>query len=223
MMWIGGTCGEWVAAGGVAPVGLDQRRKQSSGGAVETGGRKKNILCLGSTATSPGGRFVPREFGRGAKLLAKNLLPAEFFRGRATGDSRQQVIFQSEDGIDDSRTAFRSEKREAAESGADFYGTEAPSRQMLLGFHYMDYYHNGVMRENQYLARPGDSWCFSVNYRLGVMYGPRFPQAHPTAFLARERGEYKGRVWRGRSTWRACRMWMRTASAYGAGFVRRDS
>ena len=47
-----------------------------------------------------------------------------------------------------------------------------PVRQMLLGFHYMDYYHH-TYAMNQYLASRGYV-VLSVNYRLGVMYGRRF-------------------------------------------------
>jgi dipeptidyl aminopeptidase/acylaminoacyl peptidase len=43
---------------------------------------------------------------------------------------------------------------------------------MMLGFHYMDYYHNAYA-ENQYLASQGFV-VLSVNYRLGVMYGHDF-------------------------------------------------
>jgi dipeptidyl aminopeptidase/acylaminoacyl peptidase len=43
---------------------------------------------------------------------------------------------------------------------------------MLLGFHYMDYYHNSYAA-NQYLASLGFV-VLSVNYRLGIMYGHDF-------------------------------------------------
>ena len=47
-----------------------------------------------------------------------------------------------------------------------------PIRQMMLGFHYMDYYHNAYAM-NQYLASRGYV-VLSVNYRLGIMYGRAF-------------------------------------------------
>ena len=47
-----------------------------------------------------------------------------------------------------------------------------PPRQMLLGWHYMDYYSNGYA-VNQYLAAHGFV-VLSVNYRLGIGYGRRF-------------------------------------------------
>src|SRR5262249_48143596 len=42
-------------------------------------------------------------------------------------------------------------------------------RQMLLGFHYMDYYHNSYAM-NQYLANLGYV-VLAVNYRSGIGYG----------------------------------------------------
>lgn len=50
-----------------------------------------------------------------------------------------------------------------------------PPRQMLLGWHYMDYYSNSYA-VNQYLAAHGFV-VLSVNYRLGVGYGRAFQ--HP--------------------------------------------
>jgi dipeptidyl aminopeptidase/acylaminoacyl peptidase len=47
-----------------------------------------------------------------------------------------------------------------------------PPRQMLLGWHYMDYYSNGYA-VNQYLANHGYV-VLSVNYRLGIGYGHDF-------------------------------------------------
>ncbi|MBA2933175.1 S9 family peptidase [Sphingomonas sp. CGMCC 1.13654] len=49
-----------------------------------------------------------------------------------------------------------------------------PSRQMLLGWHYMGYYSNGYA-VNQYLASRGFV-VLSVNYRLGIGYGRAFEQ-----------------------------------------------
>src|SRR5258708_33048493 len=43
---------------------------------------------------------------------------------------------------------------------------------MMVGFHYMDYYHNAYAM-NQYLASLGYV-VLSVNYRTGIMYGRHF-------------------------------------------------
>ncbi len=50
-----------------------------------------------------------------------------------------------------------------------------PPRQMLLGWHYMDYYSHAYAM-NQYLATHGFT-VLSVNYRLGIGYGRAFK--HP--------------------------------------------
>lgn len=58
---------------------------------------------------------------------------------------------------------------------------------MLLGFHYMYYYHNAYA-ENQYLASLGYV-VLSVNYRLGIMYGRAFRE--PPNSVWRGSAEYK--------------------------------
>ncbi len=50
-----------------------------------------------------------------------------------------------------------------------------PPRQMLLGWHYMDYYSNSYA-VNQYLAAHGFA-VLSVNYRLGIGYGRAWQHA----------------------------------------------
>ena len=55
-----------------------------------------------------------------------------------------------------------------------------PPRQMLLGWHYMDYYTHGYAM-NQYLAAHGYV-VLSVNYRLGIGYGRAFNHALHAGF-----------------------------------------
>src|SRR6266436_5593677 len=125
------------AAGGVAPVALTSG-ETIEWGAVETGDGK-NILCLGSTATSPA--QVYRVSSGGRELLAKNLLPADFPSSQLV--IPQQVIFQSEDGLMIHGQLFVPKNAKQRNPGLIFtHG--GPSRQMLLGFHYLEYYLNEI-------------------------------------------------------------------------------
>jgi dipeptidyl aminopeptidase/acylaminoacyl peptidase len=62
-----------------------------------------------------------------------------------------------------------------------------PPRQMLLGWHYMYYYHNAYAM-NQYLASRG-YLVLSVNYRSGIGYGRAFRLAQHRG--ARGASEYQ--------------------------------
>ena len=62
-----------------------------------------------------------------------------------------------------------------------------PPRQMMLGWHYMDYYSNGYA-VNQYLAAHGFT-VLAVNYRLGIGYGRDFQ--HPADGGPRGSSEYQ--------------------------------
>ena len=88
----------------------------------------------------------------------------------------QQVIFAAADGMEIHGQLFvpadlrNGEKRPAA---IFFHG--GSERQMLLGWHYMEYYSNAYAM-NQYLASKGFV-VLSVNYRSGIGYGLDFREA----------------------------------------------
>lgn len=83
----------------------------------------------------------------------------------------QQVTFQSPDGLTIHGQLFRKDGGAGAKPGIIFVHG-GPPRQMLLGWHYMDYYANAYA-VNQYLANHGFV-VLSVNYRLGIGYGRAF-------------------------------------------------
>jgi dipeptidyl aminopeptidase/acylaminoacyl peptidase len=142
----------------------------------------KTLLCLGSTATSPAMPY--RLTSNGRELIAKNLLPAEFPAAQLA--TPKQVVFKSEDGVEIHGQLFT--PKEKAERGPALIFTHGgPIRQMLLGFHYMEYYHNAYAM-NQYLASKGYT-ALSVNYRLGIMYGRAFRQ--PPKSVWRGASEYQ--------------------------------
>jgi len=148
---------------------------------VQTGDGK-SIACLGSTATSPA---MPYELNDKARdMIAKQALPSDF--PSASLVPPKQVIFRSEDGVTLHGQLFLPRNVSGKVPGLVFMHG-GPVRQMMLGFHYMDYYHNGYA-ENQYLASRGYA-VLSVNYRLGVMYGRAFREAPNTIW--RGAAEYK--------------------------------
>jgi dipeptidyl aminopeptidase/acylaminoacyl peptidase len=155
---------------------------------VQTGDGK-SILCLGSTATSPA---MPYEVtAKGREMIAAQALPSDFPSSSLV--TPKQVIFQSDDGITLHGQLFLPRNAKGKIPGLVFMHG-GPVRQMMLGFHYMDYYHNAYA-ENQYLASRGYA-VLSVNYRLGVMYGRAFREAPNTVW--RGAAEYKDVVAAGR-------------------------
>jgi dipeptidyl aminopeptidase/acylaminoacyl peptidase len=83
----------------------------------------------------------------------------------------EPVTFKSSDGLEIHAQLFKTAGGESRKP-ALVYVHGGPPRQMLLGFHYMDYYANDYAA-NQYLASRGFI-VLSVNYRLGIGYGHAF-------------------------------------------------
>jgi dipeptidyl aminopeptidase/acylaminoacyl peptidase len=136
---------------------------------VQTGDGK-SLVCLASTAVSPAMPYEVTEKGR--EMIAKQALPSDF--PSASLVTPKQVIFTSADGVTLHGQLFLPRNVTSKVPGLVFtHG--GPRRQMMLGFHSMDYYHNAYA-ENQYLASRGYA-VLSVNYRLGVMYGRAFREA----------------------------------------------
>jgi dipeptidyl aminopeptidase/acylaminoacyl peptidase len=142
----------------------------------------KTVLCLGSTATSPAMPYRLTSSGR--ELIAKNAIPADFPQAQLV--TPKQVVFKSEDGLEIHGQVFTPGNQK--ERGPALIFTHGgPIRQMLVGFHYMEYYHNAYAM-NQYLASKGYT-VLSVNYRLGVMYGRAFRE--PPKSVWRGASEYQ--------------------------------
>jgi dipeptidyl aminopeptidase/acylaminoacyl peptidase len=106
--------------------------------------------------------------------VAPQMIPADFPASKLLVP--QQVIFSSADGMKIHGQLFLP----ASDSGSQrhhavvfFHG--GSRRQMLLGWHYMDYYSNAYAM-NQYLASLGYV-VLSVNYRSGIGYGLNFREA----------------------------------------------
>jgi len=165
-----------VAAAGGPPVAL------TSGAGLEwspQGTSDGKVVLLRGDARRPG---LPAliESGEGAtsgassRDLAPGLLPADF--PAADLVVPKQVVFAAADGLSIHGQLFLppdlkpGERRPAV---VFFHG--GSQRQMLLGWHYMKYYHHAY-GFNQYLASRGFV-VLSVNYRSGIGYGLNFREA----------------------------------------------
>lgn len=144
-------------------------------------GDGQTIACLGSSATSPA--LVYRLGSGSRQLITKDALPAGFPTAQLV--TPKQVLFKSTDGLIIHGQLF-TPRNQTHPGPALIFTHGGPKRQMLLGFHYRDYYHNAYA-ENQYLASLGYT-VLSVNYRLGVMYGADFRNAPDSG--ARGAAEY---------------------------------
>lgn len=148
---------------------------------VETG-PGDSVLCLGSSATSPAMPY--RITAQGREMIAPAELLKEFPSSQLV--TPKQVVFTSEDGFSIHGQLFVPSGRTTAGPALIFiHGGSI--RQMVLGFHYMEYYHNAYA-ENQYLASLGYV-VLSVNYRTGIMYGRAFRE--PANAGWRGASEYK--------------------------------
>jgi len=104
-------------------------------------------------------------------LIGIDLIPNDFPLNKYV--TPKQVIFKSPDGLSIHADLFEPTDG-AAKHPAILFVHGGPPRQMLLGWHYFDYYANAYA-SNQYLASLGFV-VLSVNYRLGIGYGYEFHQ-----------------------------------------------
>jgi dipeptidyl aminopeptidase/acylaminoacyl peptidase len=133
----------------------------------------KSVAMLHSDPRNPA-RAAIKVDGRDVRDLAPDSIPSEFPASSLV--IPQQVILSAADGMRIHGQLFlppdlaSGEKRPAM---VFFHG--GSRRQMLLGWHYMDYYHNAYGM-NQYLASLGYI-VLAVNYRSGIGYGLDFREA----------------------------------------------
>jgi dipeptidyl aminopeptidase/acylaminoacyl peptidase len=146
-----------------------------------TTGDGRTVLCLGSSATSTAMPY--RITATGREMLAREAIPSDFPGNQLVVP--KQVILRSSDGVEVHGQLFVP-RHQSGRGPALIFSHGGPIRQMMLGFHYMGYYHNAYA-ENQYLASQGYT-VLSVNYRLSIMYGYDF--AHPANASWRGASEY---------------------------------
>jgi dipeptidyl aminopeptidase/acylaminoacyl peptidase len=112
--------------------------------------------------------------GASAQLLGADRIPADFPAARLV--TPRAVSFRASDGVEVHAQLFEAQNAFSGRpSPAIVYVHGGPPRQMLLGWHYSDYYTNAYAM-NQYLASLGYT-VLSVNYRLGIGYGYEFHRA----------------------------------------------
>lgn len=138
---------------------------------VVTGDGTTLALISATTQRPPLPAVMPFKKGKKIKLLAKDLIPAGFPLNELVVP--RQVKYKSPDGLTVHAQLF-TPKKGTAKMPAIVYVHGGPSRQMLLGWHYSEYYANAYAL-NQYLANQGFI-VLSVNYRLGIGYGYGFQQ-----------------------------------------------
>jgi dipeptidyl aminopeptidase/acylaminoacyl peptidase len=155
----------------------------------------KTVVCFASSGTSPAMPYflVRAKDGENGgqssglfkrEMIAASALPKEFPSAQLI--EPQAVVFHSEDGVEVHGQLFMPRNR-TQPGPALIFAHGGPSRQMVLGFHYMYYYHNAYA-QNQYLASLGYV-VLSVNYRLGIMYGRAFREPANSGW--RGSAEYK--------------------------------
>ncbi|HEU0016041.1 MAG TPA: prolyl oligopeptidase family serine peptidase [Longimicrobium sp.] len=128
-----------------------------------------SIVFLSATAQRPPLPAVIPWAGGAPRLLAEDRIPAAFPRAQLV--TPRAVVYQAADGVRVHAQLFE-RPGGAARKPAIVYVHGGPPRQMLLGWHYSDYYANAYAL-NQYLASRG-YLVLSINYRLGIGYGHDF-------------------------------------------------
>lgn len=133
-------------------------------------GDGKYIAYLAATSQRPPLPTVIPVAGSGKPMtIAEDRLPADFPSSQLVVPKK--VVYKSPDGLNIHAQLFETAGG-AAKKPAIIYVHGGPPRQMLLGWHYSDYYSNAYAL-NQFLASRGYV-VLSVNFRLGIGYGHDF-------------------------------------------------
>ncbi len=108
--------------------------------------------------------------GGSPRWIAADRVPASYPAAQLVTPT--PVTYASSDGVRVHAQLFQPPAGGAARKPAIVFVHGGPPRQMLLGWHYGDYYANAYAM-NQYLASRGFV-VLSINYRLGIGYGYEF-------------------------------------------------
>ncbi|HEX6284663.1 MAG TPA: alpha/beta fold hydrolase, partial [Pyrinomonadaceae bacterium] len=134
-----------------------------------TTGDGKYIVYISATSQRPPLPTVVAVNGGKPQLLGEDRVPADFPASQLV--TPKKVVYKAPDGLDIHGQLFEAAGGSGKKPGI-IYVHGGPPRQMLLGWHYSDYYSNAYAL-NQYLASRGYV-VLSVNFRLGIGYGHDF-------------------------------------------------
>jgi dipeptidyl aminopeptidase/acylaminoacyl peptidase len=156
-----------VAVDGGAPVAL------TSGAGIEwsPAAVSSGVAFIAADAKAPPAVDMVAANGSGRKELAGQAPPANFAGSKFV--IPKKVTWKAPDGWAVEGQLFQTAGAKNQPGVIFVHG--GPSRQMMLGWSYMDYYANAYAM-NQYLAAHGFT-VLSVNYRLGIAYGWDFQHA----------------------------------------------
>lgn len=172
----------WVKVDGGAP------RQITAGEGVEMYpvlfDNDRRVAFFHSTARDPLMPYTAHTDGSNQKALAPQALPRDFPAAKLVVP--EQVIFKAADGTEIHGQLFKPANA-SGKMAALVFMHGGPVRQMLLGWHYLYYYHNSYAM-NQHLASRG-YMVLSVNYRSGIGYGRAFRLAQHRG--ARGASEYQ--------------------------------
>ncbi|HSR50090.1 MAG TPA: prolyl oligopeptidase family serine peptidase [Acidobacteriota bacterium] len=158
-----------VSAAGGAPVQLTSGASNQWSPTPLADGRLALIQSTGSHPAHP----LLWEDGE-LRPLVPGSLPQDFPLDHLV--EPRQVVFSGADGLPIHGQLFLPAGHEEGEKHPGMlYFHGGSRRQMLLGWHYSNYYHN-CYAFNQYLASQGYV-VLSVNYRSGIGYGMEFREA----------------------------------------------
>lgn len=162
------------------PVGGGAPRRLSTGDGIETSPQPlasgKQLAVLYFDARTPASvALVPTDGG--APRVIYPTLGASF--PTQAHVTPEVVHIKAADGLDISNTLFLPRKGAPGEKRpALIFVHGGPRRQMMPGYHYMQFYH-WAYAVNQWLADQGYV-VLSINYRSGIGYGKRFRDAPNT-------------------------------------------
>jgi dipeptidyl aminopeptidase/acylaminoacyl peptidase len=137
-------------------------------------GDGRDVVFIGATAARPPlPMAMAADSKGGARAIGEDRIPAKYPQDQLVVPHK--VVYKAPDGLEVHGQIFERPAASGAASAkrpAVVFVHGGPPRQMLLGWHYSDYYSNAYAL-NQYLASRGFV-VLAINYRLGIGYGYEF-------------------------------------------------